>query len=70
MAILRNKIGNELFAKIDRGLIRELDLVTLQQFVSLYPKESEVDLLKTAMAKLGIADFAKALETVPCGQVE
>jgi hypothetical protein len=29
MAILRNKMGQDLFEKIDRGLIRELELVTL-----------------------------------------
>jgi hypothetical protein len=29
MAILRNKMSQDLFDKIDKGLIRELELVTL-----------------------------------------
>lgn len=67
MAVLRNKIGPDFFTKIDRGLVRELDLVSLQQFVSLYPKEHEIDLLKSQMSKLGFTDYSKALESVPCG---
>ena len=70
MAVLRNKIGPDFFNLVDKGLIRELDLVSLQQFVSLYPKEQEIDMLKNQMSKLGITEFGKALESVPCGQVE
>jgi hypothetical protein len=70
MAVLRNKIGPDFFNLVDKGLIRELDLVSLQQFVSLYPKEQEIDMLKNQMSKLGITEFEKALKSVPCGQVE
>lgn len=70
MSILRNKIGAEFFAKIDKGLIRELDVQGLHQFVSMYPKETEVDHLKARMAKLGISTFSETMDSVPCGQVE
>ena len=69
-AILRNKLGAEMFAKIDRGDIHVLSLDSLESFLSSYPRENEVLALKAAIQKFGIFDYQEALTKLECGSAE
>ena len=58
---MRHAIGPEFFDKVDRGDIHEIEIETLESFLSAYPKENEVEALQAAIQKLGIFDLKEAL---------
>ena len=44
--VLQNKIGQNMFDKISRGDIQSLSPESLESFLSVYPKEDEIELLR------------------------
>ncbi len=62
-SMLRNKIDRETLNKIDKGSL-DLNLELLHCFLSIYPKESEMQILMRKLSELGLNSFSKALEAV------
>ena len=48
-SVLKHKIGPDMFEKIDHGDVHELSIEVLESFLSSCPKETEVQLLQTAI---------------------
>ena len=48
--------------------LRNLDV--LPTFISLYPKDDEIQDLRLRMHQLGVYDFKEALRKLECGKVE
>jgi len=63
-------MNSVLFQKIERGDIHELSLEILDSFLSVCPKDSEVQDLRNAILALGIFDFKEALQKLHCGKPE